>query len=69
MSGARIAPALVAARAVNEEPWRPLAGHVKARCARCGFWFSSPAAAVVQQLCCRDCEGDLRRERKRRMGG
>ena len=66
MSGPR--PALVRARAANEEPWRPLAGHLRVRCARCSFWFSSPAAAVVQQLCCRDCEGDLRRERKRRMG-
>ena len=59
--------ALVRARAANEAPWRPLRGHRRIRCARCSFWFASPAGGV-QQLCCRDCEGDLRRERKRRLG-
>ena len=62
---ALVAPALMAARAVNEAPWRPLRGHLKARCARCSFWFSAPSAGGVQQLCCRDCEGDLRRRRRR----
>ena len=41
------------ARAINAQPWEPLPGMVKLRCAACGFWFAAPAAGVKR---CPDCE-------------
>jgi len=58
-------PVVARAHAVNELPWKPLSGHVKRRCTRCGFWFSSPDRSRNQQLACQDCEIELRRERQR----
>ena len=45
----------------NEEPWRPISGHVKRRCAVCRFWFSATAG----QEKCRDCEAVTRKRGQR----
>ena len=46
-----------AARAVNAEPWEPLHGMVKLRCAVCDYWFAAPTAEVET---CPDCAIQLR---------
>ena len=40
------------AHRINEQPWEPMPGHVKLRCAECRFLFSSPDPSAAQ---CPDC--------------
>ena len=39
------------ARAINEEPWEPIAGMVKLRCEECGFLFATYGKTAI----CADC--------------
>ena len=41
------------ARAVNAEPWEPMAGMVKRLCPRCRYFFASPADSAERR--CADC--------------
>jgi hypothetical protein len=41
------------ARAVNTEPWEPMAGMVKRQCPRCRYFFASPAESVERR--CANC--------------
>jgi predicted Zn-ribbon and HTH transcriptional regulator len=43
------------ARAINAEPWEPMAGMLKKQCDRCGYWFAAPAAEVETTSRCPDC--------------
>jgi hypothetical protein len=43
------------ARAVNAQPWEPLPGMVKKRCARCHYWFAVPVAEADTTSRCPDC--------------
>ena len=44
----------VQARAINAEPWQPMAGMVKRRCERCAYWFATPRPKPAAW--CPDCE-------------
>ena len=48
-----------AARQVNAEPWQPLPGMVKLRCADCHYWFAAPHPRATY---CPDCE--IKRQRR-----
>ena len=41
------------ARAINAEPWEPMAGMVKRLCPRCRYFFASPADSAERR--CADC--------------
>jgi hypothetical protein len=45
------------ARAVNGEPWEPLAGMVKKRCSRCHYLFAVLIAEAEATSRCPDCAG------------
>jgi hypothetical protein len=47
------AEAEAAARAINAEPWEPMAGMVKRQCPRCRYFFASPINSTEQR--CADC--------------
>ena len=40
------------ARAVNAEPWEPMPGMVKVRCAACRFWFATPTVDAETYVEC-----------------
>jgi hypothetical protein len=41
------------ARAINAEPWEPMAGMVKRQCVRCRYFFASPADSTERR--CANC--------------
>jgi hypothetical protein len=43
------------ARAVNAEPWEPLAGMVKKRCSQCRYFFAVPVVEAEAMARCPDC--------------
>ena len=50
------------ARAINAEPWEPLAGMVKRRCLQCLYWFAAWPSSDEQ--CCPDCATALSRQQQ-----
>jgi DNA-directed RNA polymerase subunit RPC12/RpoP len=48
---------VLAARAVNAEPWEPLPGMVKQRCSQCGYFFAVLVAEAEATSRCPDCAG------------
>jgi hypothetical protein len=47
------------ARAINAEPWQPMPGMVKCRCADCRYWFAARSPDTER---CPDCEIAHQRE-------
>jgi hypothetical protein len=47
------AEAEAAARAINAEPWEPIAGLVKRQCPQCRYWFAAPPESAERR--CLDC--------------
>ena len=47
------AEAEAAARAINAEPWEPIAGLVKRQCPQCRYWFAVPPESAERR--CLDC--------------
>ena len=45
------------ARAINAQPWEPLAGMVKKRCAECRYFFAVPVDEAEAASRCPDCAG------------
>jgi len=41
------------ARAINAEPWEPMAGMVKRQCPQCRYFFASPVGSA--ELRCANC--------------
>jgi hypothetical protein len=41
------------ARAINAEPWEPMAGMMKRQCPRCRYFFASPVDSPERR--CADC--------------
>jgi hypothetical protein len=48
---------VLAARAINAEPWEPMPGMVKQRCSQCSYFFAVPIAAADATSRCPDCAG------------
>jgi predicted Zn-ribbon and HTH transcriptional regulator len=48
---------VLAARAVNAQPWEPLPGMVKKRCSQCSYLFAVLAAEAEATSRCPDCAG------------
>jgi hypothetical protein len=42
-------------RAINAQPWQPLPGMLKKRCAQCRYWFAVPVAEAEATSRCPDC--------------
>jgi hypothetical protein len=42
-----------AARAINAEPWEPMAGMVKRQCPQCRYFFASPVDSAERR--CANC--------------
>ena len=50
---------VVAARAINAQPWDPPPGMVKRQCSWCRYFFAAPAEGQEQR--CPDCASEGRR--------